>query len=256
MEDKRALIVHSNPKSHISEAYRVLRTNIQFAGVNKPLKMIVVTSSGQGEGKTTTIANLAITFAQSGCKTLLIDADLRRPKIHRTFGLLNRFGLTTILAMQDKSNYQEYVHGVDIENLYVLTSGPTPPNPSELLASNSMKAFLERIREEYDIILIDSPPIGTVTDPAILSTSVDGTILVAASSRVEIEALQRAKGLLERVNANIIGVVLNKIGVRGKRNYYYLYYYGGEEEEEKEKHFNIFKKRKIKKRKIKKRIKY
>lgn len=250
MEDRRALIVHSNPKSPISEAYRVLRTNIQFASVDNPLKMIVVTSAGQGEGKTTTIVNLAVTFAQSGSKTLLIDGDLRKPKVHRTFDLLNKFGLTTILAAQDKANYKEYIHGVDIENLHVLTSGPTPPNPSELLASNSMKAFLERVREEYDIILIDSPPIGTVTDPAILSTCVDGTILVAASSQVEVAALRQAKELLERVNANIIGVVLNKIDIKNKGNYYYYYYYyyGEDEQEEKEKIFNIFRRKRLKKR--------
>ena len=246
MIDKKYLIAHTNPKSPISEAYRVLRTNIQFSSVDKPLKTFVVTSSGPSEGKTTTIVNLAITFAQSGNRVLLIDADLRKPRIHKIFNLLSNVGVTNILAMQDQSGYKQYVHSFELENLYILSSGPTPPNPSELLNSCSMKNLLSKVREDYDIILMDAPPVGSVTDAAILSTLVDGTILVAASGQVEIQALKRAKELLEKVNANILGVVLNKLDKKAKGNDYYYYYYYGEDESK------MSKKRRKKQRALKK----
>jgi len=217
------LITHNNPKSPISEAYRMLRTNIQFSSFDKPLKTILVTSTGPSEGKTTTVCNLAVTFAQSGSTTLVIDTDLRKPKVHKVFNTPNIRGLTNILVQKD--DFQRMVNETAVENLYVLTCGAIPPNPSELLASNAMKSFIEQLRDKYDIILIDSPPVGTVTDAAILSTIVDGTILVAASGVVEIEGLKRSKELLDNVNANIIGVVLNKLDKTAKGNYYYYYYY-------------------------------
>ncbi|NLY43116.1 MAG: CpsD/CapB family tyrosine-protein kinase, partial [Clostridiaceae bacterium] len=195
------------------------------------------------EGKTTTVANLAITFAQSGSKTLLVDCDLRKPKLHRIFGLSNEYGITTILAKRE--SYNMHLRESSIENLHVLTSGPIPPNPSELLSSNSMKQLLESLRKEYDIMLIDAPPVGTVTDAAILSALVDGTILVAYSGHVEIEALQRARDLLDKVNANIIGVVLNRLAKNAQGNYYYYYYYYYGEDKQKQK-----------KRRRKKRIKH
>lgn len=228
MEKYSSLITQINPKSPISEAFRVLRTNIQFSSVDKPLKVIVVTSAGPGEGKTTTISNLAISFAQSGSKVLLIDADLRKPKIHKTFGILNKSGLSNILAQRD--DYTKHVNNISAANIDVITCGAIPPNPSELLSSNQMKLFLEKIKQDYDIIFIDAPPVGTVTDAAILSTITDGTIIVAASAQVEIEAVKRAKELLTKVNANIIGVVLNKMEKNSKGNYYYYYYdYYGED---------------------------
>jgi protein-tyrosine kinase len=223
MSELRSLVVHNNPKSPIAEAYRVLRTNIQFASVDKQVKVIAVTSASPGEGKTTTIANLAVTFAQTGNKVLLVDGDLRKPTIHKVFGMFNAAGMTTALAHH--IDYNTCVSVTDVENLYVLTSGPIPPNPSELLASNAMKNLIEKLRADFDIILIDAPPIGVVTDAAILSTIVDGTILVVSSAHVEIEAGKQAKGLLEKVNANIIGVVLNKITKENHKNYYYNYYY-------------------------------
>ncbi len=217
------IIAHSNPKSPISEAFRTLRTNIQFSGFDKPLKTLVVTSSGPGEGKTTTIANLAITFAQAGSKVLLLDGDLRRPKVHKLFQQNNIHGLTNVLTGHE--DYKKYLLKSNIENLDVLSCGAIPPNPSEILASNAMKQFLQKVQEDYDRIFIDSPPVGHVTDAAILSTIVDGTILVAASGTVEVEAIKRAKELLEKVNANIVGVVLNKLDKNAQGNYYYYYYY-------------------------------
>jgi protein-tyrosine kinase len=227
MTAERALIVHDNPKSPIAEAYRVLRTNIQFSNVDKENKIIVVTSAGPSEGKTTTISNLAITFAQSGSKVLLIDGDLRKPKVHKTFFISNNVGMTTVLTQH--FDYKTCLNQTKIENMDIMTSGPIPPNPSELLSSNSMKQLIETIRQDYDIVLIDSPPIGAVTDAAVLSTITDGIILVTASGQVEIDQAQSAKELLQKVNANIIGVVLNKVS-RDERGSYYYYY---EEEESK-----------------------
>lgn len=229
MSDLRSLIVHTNPKSPTAESYRVLRTNIQFASVDKPVKVIAVTSSSPGEGKTTTLANLAITFAQSGSKVLLIDADLRKPRVHKVFYLSNVTGMTSVLAQ--RIDYKTCVTQATIDNLYVLTAGPIPPNPSELLASNAMKTLMNDLRNDFDIILIDTPPVGIVTDAAILSTIVDGTILVVSSGGVEIEAAQRSKELLEKVNANILGVVLNKIAKENYGNYYFSYYYYAEEKD-------------------------
>lgn len=218
------LITFSNPKSPISEAYRVLRTNIQYSSIDNPLKVLTVTSSGPGEGKTTTTLNIAVTFVQAGSRVLILDGDLRKPKVHRIMELENQFGLTNILASKD--GYKKYVKKSEVEGLDVITCGAIPPNPSELLSSNQMKQLVGQLREDYDLVLIDAPPVGSVTDAAIISTIVDGTILVAASGTVAIDSIKRAKELLEKVNANIVGVVLNKIDKNSNSNYYYYYYYG------------------------------
>lgn len=221
--DEQSLITFSNPKSPISEAYRVLRTNIQYTSIDKPLKTLTITSSGPGEGKTTTTINTAITFVQAGNRVLVVDGDLRKPKVHKLMGLENQNGLTNILA--SKNHYSNYIKKSKIEGLDIITCGAIPPNPSELLASNQMKNLINELREDYDLVLIDAPPVGNVTDAAIISTIVDGTILVAASGTVEVDAVKRAKELLQKVNANIIGVVLNKLDKNSKGNYYYYYYY-------------------------------
>ncbi|HZJ76120.1 MAG TPA: CpsD/CapB family tyrosine-protein kinase [Oscillospiraceae bacterium] len=227
---KHRLIVHTNPKSPISEAYRTLRTNIQFSSLDKPVKTIVITSAGPGEGKTTSATNLAITMAYSGSKVLLVDADLRKPVLHRIFGISNQFGLTSVLVSE--LNYKERILPTYIEGLEILPVGVIPPNPSELLASNKMKQLLSEAREDYDFILIDTPPAAVVTDASILAAIADGTILVCSSGQVPIEGAIRAKELLENVNANIIGVILNKIPTDQKNYshyYYYHYYYEGDE---------------------------
>ena len=227
MLEENTIITHTDPKSPVSEAYRVLRTNIQYSSVDKPLKTIVVTSAGPMEGKTTTIANLAVTFAQTGSKVLLIDTDLRKPKVHKVFKLFNEKGITNLLTAQE--DFASFIRHDVVKNLDVLTSGTIPPNPSELLNSNAMRTFLNEKKEEYDIILLDSPPVGSVTDAAVLSTFVDGTILVAKSGKVEVDAVKRAKEMLDQVNANIIGVVLNNLDKKAiGNNYYYQYYYSDE----------------------------
>ena len=223
MEIIKELILHSNPKSPVSEAYRVLRTNIQYSSVDKPIKSVVVTSSGPGEGKTTTVTNMAIAFAQSGAKVLLIDGDLRKPRIHKIFGIASGKGLSNLLIT--KAELDNYVNQTDIPNLYVLPCGTIPPNPSELLSSNAMRQFMEDICSRYDMVFIDAPPVGAVTDAAVLSTICDGVVIVAASGVVEDYALLRAKELLNNVNANIIGVVLNRIKKSSSASYHYYYYY-------------------------------
>ena len=223
LRSKRTIITLSNPKSPISESYRSLRTNIQFAGVDHELKTIMVTSTGPSEGKSTTIANLAVTMAQSERKTLLIDADLRKPTIHHTFDLNHRFGLTTLLAGQ--SSMEESVQETTIANLSVMASGPIPPNPAEMLNSKAMKRFIQEASLRYDQVLFDAPPIIAVTDPQILASLVDGVILVIDSGKTNKDVAVKAKMQLENVKANIIGVVLNNKEMSGDG--YYYYYYGG-----------------------------
>jgi len=233
MLENASIITHDDPKSPVSEAYRVLRTNIQFSSVDKPLKTILVTSAGPMEGKTTTIANLAVIFAHCGSKVLLIDTDLRKPMLHKFFLLLNEKGLTNLLTLQKES--AAFIQHDVVKNLDVLTSGRIPPNPSELLSSNAMKNFIENVKNNYDIVLMDSPPVGSVTDASIISTYADGTILVVKSGKTEIEALKRAQEILEKVNANIIGVVLNNIHKKQIGYSYYPYYYYGDDGNKKRK---------------------
>ncbi|MCJ7457457.1 MAG: polysaccharide biosynthesis tyrosine autokinase [candidate division Zixibacteria bacterium] len=231
------LVTHFEPKSPISEAYRTFRTNLQFARLDAPLKTILVTSSGPSEGKSTTVANLAITMAQMGTNTILIDSDLRRPVLHSIFNLQRAPGLTNYLA--GNVPWKEIVQKTPIENLSLLTCGVLPPNPSELLGSKKMRMLLEELKEKYDMILFDSPPVIAVTDAAVLSTLLDGVVLVSSSGSTSREALQRAITLLENVKSRLIGGVLNKIKVEsvyGSYHYYYYYhYYGGTKQKRKKK---------------------
>lgn len=221
MKDRR-LQVYNNPKSPTSEAYRTLRTNIQFSNVDKNIKTIVVTSSGPGEGKSTVVSNLAIAMTQVDKKVLLVDADIRIPRIYEIFGIFHSDGLTTVLS--EKLDYREVIISTGIGNLDILTSGPIPPNPSELLGSNRMGEFLERVKEDYDMVLLDSPPVGVVTDAAVLSAKCDGVILVCAVGQSIINAAINAKKLLNNVNANILGVVMNKVPLK-EAGYYKHHYY-------------------------------
>lgn len=219
------LILNSSAKSSLAEAYRTLRTNVMFSSIDKSIKSIAITSTGPAEGKSTVSANFAIALAQAGGRVLIIDSDLRKPRIHKLFSLPNNVGLTNILA--EHMRWEENVTSIEaLPNLYVMTSGPIPPNPAEILGSEKMMGLISEINEKFDFVILDTPPVGVVTDAAIISSYVDGTILVVASGNVEIEAAQRAKLLLLKVNANILGVVLNKMPTKGAR-YYKYYYYGG-----------------------------
>lgn len=219
------LITIKNPKSPISEAYRGIRTSIQFSDLDKGMKVITVTSSKQNEGKTTVITNLATTFANLDKKVLVIDGDLRNPCVHRMFGISNLHGLTDVLV--DNTTFVDCVNCTDIKNLHVLTCGVVPPNPSEMLASQRMKEFVENLKDNYDYIFIDAPPIGIVTDAGVISSYSDGCILVIGANETDIETAKLAKERLDSVGAKIIGTVLNKFAVKTNGHDYYAYYYQG-----------------------------
>lgn len=224
----KKLITLKNPKSRTAEAFRTLRTNIQFSSLDKELQTIAVTSSGSGEGKSTVIANLAITMAESGKKVILVDCDLRKPSIHKKMGISNALGLTNVLVQDVKK--EDCMVKTEVDNLLILTSGPIPPNPAELLGSKKMRAFIEALKDEFDLILIDAPPVLAVTDAQILSTVVDGVIFVASYGEAQKNAIVDAKQLIDKVGGKILGVVFNKVpneacGYHGK---YYKRYYGKE----------------------------
>lgn len=212
-------IVEKEPKSIAAESYRTLRTNIQYSSFDKEYKIIVVTSSEPGEGKSTTAGNLALSMAQDNKKVILIDSDLRKPSIHKKFKISNLVGLSDVMV--GKVEITKAIHRYN-NNLVVLTSGKIPPNPSEMLSSKAMTNLLESLKETFDYIILDTPPVQAVTDSQILSTKSDGTILVVRAERTKKESVQNAVNLLKKVNANIIGTVLN--GVDGSRNKYYYYY--------------------------------
>ena len=219
--NKRKLIAYTNSKSPISEQYRTIRTNIQFAAVDKEMQIIMVTSSVPGEGKSTTAANLAVVMAQQAKKVLFIDADLRKPTVHYTFNQTNTFGLTNVLMK--KIELADAVKTTDVDNLYVLTSGPVPPNPAELLGSKMMKDLLNQIRMEFDTVIIDTPPLLAVTDAQIVASSCDGTVLVISSGKAEIENVKKAKDMLQATSSTLLGAVINNKKVTGDSSYYYYY---------------------------------
>ncbi|MED0717287.1 CpsD/CapB family tyrosine-protein kinase [Aeribacillus composti] len=221
-QKQRTLITALNPKSPISEQYRTIRTNIQFSSVDHEIRSIMITSTGPGEGKSTTAANLAVVFAQQGKQVLLIDADLRKPTVHYTFRLQNIHGLTSVLLRN--ATLQEAVSVSEVDHLDVLTSGPIPPNPAELLSSRSMVELLKEAYDQYDIVIIDSPPLLAVADAQILANQVDASIMVVASGKTEREAALKGKESLMAAQSKLLGVVLN--GKPQKDSHYY-YYYGG-----------------------------
>ena len=217
----RNLISLTAPKSPITEQFRTVRTSIEFSSVDTDLRSIVVTSPSPGEGKSTITANLAIVFAQQGQRVLLIDTDLRKPTVHYTFHMENLVGVTNILTKQ--ATLGQAVQATGQENLQILTSGPIPPNPSELLSSKSMKNLLEIAKNEYDLVIFDTPPLLAVTDAQILSHLTDGVVLVISSENTQKDSAKKAKELLESAQAKILGVVLNN-----KKEEDNLYYYYGE----------------------------
>lgn len=229
-ERSEKLIISLPPRSPIAESYRTLRTNIQFAAVDKEeIKSILVTSTQPGEGKTVTSANLSIVMAQAELKTVYVHADLRRPTGHKIFGLQNVKGLTTYLVGQ--AQLEEIIQKTDISNLSVITSGPIPPNPAELLASKKMGKFIEELKEQFDMIIIDTPPILAVTDATVLSNKVDGCLLIVSSGLTGKEMAKKAKQQLMNVKAPILGVILNNKKL-SKKEYSTYYYYENDKNEE------------------------
>ena len=215
-----SLISLLNSRSTIAEQYRTIRTNIQFAASSDhPVKSIVITSSGPSEGKSLTAANLAIVFAKSGKKTLLLDGDMRKPTVWKTFRLSNQKGLSTLLVSPD--DIADSIQKTTIDNLSVLTSGPQPPNPSELLGSTREEVIMDQLTRLFDVIIVDMPPVVTVTDAQIVASKADGTILVAREGVSEKAALLKAKQLLEIAHARILGVVYNGVDSANDAGYYY-----------------------------------
>ena len=217
-------ITIDNPRSPISEAFRTLRTNISFAGVDKPVKKILITGANPSCGKTTIVANLGVTLAQTGSSVLLVDADLRKPTLNRFFNLSNGMGLTSLIIKRSEGE-QKAIQQTKIENLFVLPSGPVPPYPAELLSSQKMKNLINKFSEHFEYLVIDSPPVIAVTDAAILSRMVDGTLLVLDHGRVTRDEATMAVEQLKKVNARVIGTVFNKVPFKqGYYDYYRLYY--------------------------------
>ena len=226
------LVTQNDPKNPAAEAYRVIRTSVQFAQAGKELQTIALTSCTPNEGKSTTIANLAVVLTQAGKSVLLIDCDMRNPTVHKNFNLSNKIGLSSCISMG--TAVADAVQATGIKGLDALTAGVIPPNPSELLGSERMQNILQRAKEEYDYVLIDTPPVLPVTDSLVLGRMVDGLILVIDSGEVKVEMAREVKNQLVHAGANILGVVLNK--VRSEHygyGYGYYYYYGHDGEKHK-----------------------
>lgn len=221
----RKVITKSNPKSFVSEQYKTLRTNINFSMPKNELQTILVTSSSPGEGKSTTTSNLAVVFAQEGKRVVLVDADMRKPTAHYTFHVTNTLGLSNLLTRQ--SSIEETVKETGVQGLDIITSGPIPPNPAELLTSISMDLLIPELKKRYDIILFDAPPTLSVTDAQVLSNKCEGTIFVVNSKQTNKDDAVKAKELLISAKAHLLGVVINNFELSKDQNYYQ--YYGSEE---------------------------
>jgi capsular exopolysaccharide synthesis family protein len=248
-EDHARLVIHYAPKSTLAESYRSLRTNMQFLSFEREAKVLLFTSSSPKEGKTTTIVNLALTMAQSGNRVLLVDADMRKPKVDRIFGLERERGLSEIILgnhhwkscvktvtdiITGELGLTDIILTPGIDNLHIITCGAVPPNPSELLNSESTDHFVREARNEYDTILFDCAPVLPATDAAVLGRKIDGVVFVYAFGKVSRSSLKRAKAQLDNVKVRVIGVVLN--GIRGEstvdfHDYKYKKYYYAEDDE-------------------------
>lgn len=223
-EQQRQLIVHEQAKSPIAEAFRTLRTNIQYSKVDGDLRTIMITSAGPGEGKSTISANTAVAMAQSGKKVIIIDCDLRKPVQHKIFEKRNR-GLTNVLV--EEIPCQDVIQETEVENLWVMTSGPIPPNPSELLGSSRMNDVMAELKKEYDFMVFDAPPVVAVTDACVLASRMDGVALVVSAGIARPEMAQHARDLLIRANGRLLGVIMNRVEIQEEYSYYY-YYYGSD----------------------------
>jgi succinoglycan biosynthesis transport protein ExoP len=238
------LIAEREPRSPLTEAYRALRTNLQFSSLDTPLKTVVVTSAGPSEGKSLTSSNLAVVLAQAGMAVVLVDADLRRPVVHKVFGLKNNVGLTSWLVAHPQTEpelavsgrraeppglsqtgpLEPYLQTTTVPRLRVVTSGPLPPNPAEVLGSTRMRQFLEEVVQVADIVVLDSPPCVTVTDAVVLSRWADGVIVVLDQKNTNRQGLQRARENLQAVGARILGAVINRLDAGSGGGYYYASY--------------------------------
>lgn len=219
------LVPHYFPNSRLAESYRSIRTALLLSSADNPVKTVAVTSALPGEGKTVTVANLAVTLAQSGKTVLVVDADLRRPRQHRLFKVKNTFGLTTYLT--DSVELKSVVKSTEIPNLFLINSGPVPPNPAELLGSEKMSRFIRMMAEECDHVLFDLPPMLEISDALVLGAKVDGLVLVVHGDKTSREALKKAREKLDLLKVRTIGVVINNVDLPRHGAYYYKDYYHG-----------------------------
>jgi capsular exopolysaccharide synthesis family protein len=219
------LVPHLFPNSRLAESYRSIRTALLLSSADSPVKTVAVTSALPGEGKTVTVANLAVTLAQSGKTVLIVDADLRRPRQHRLFKVKNTFGLTTYLT--DSIELKSVVKSTDIPNLFLINAGPVPPNPAELLGSEKMTRFIRMMSEECDHVLFDLPPMMEISDALVLGAKVDGLVLVVHGDKTSREALKKTREKLDLLKVRTIGVVINNVDLPRHGAYYYKDYYHG-----------------------------
>lgn len=223
---KYELVVNTRPKSNISEDIRTIRTNLQFSLTDEDIKTILITSAAPGDGKSFISSNLAVAFAQTGAKVLLIDTDLRLGEVHKVFKLSNTEGFSNLLATRDIKNAKDcakFILRTGIDNLYVITRGTVPPNPSELLDSNNAKLIVNMLRKSFDYIIFDGVPINGLSDSLVTARYSDRVVLVCSINRTDVDELEKAKKSLENINAKIAGVVVNRTSVnkRGKYSNYY-----------------------------------
>lgn len=217
------LITLADPSSLISEQFKTLRTNIQFAMVDKKMKSLVITSAVPNVGKSTISSNLAVTFALQGLKVLLVDTDLRRPTVHKIFSMPNLTGLTNLLTAPEASIH-DYIAQSHAEGLFILSSGPVPPNPAELLGSKRMRQIQEELENAFDLVIFDTPPLLGFTDGQVMAANTDGTIFVAHHSVSKKENMLKVNEIFKMVNANVLGVVYNQVPVNENTTSYYYYY--------------------------------
>jgi polysaccharide biosynthesis transport protein len=215
------LMVYHQPKSVVAEFCRAIRTNLLFMSPDKPLRTILVTSSGPQDGKTTSAINVASAMAESGSRVLLVDADMRRPRVHKAFGVNNGVGLSSLIL--GEGQLSDAIKQTEVPNLSVLTCGPVPPNPAELLHTKRFEEIFEQLSKQYDRVIFDSPPIGIVSDGVVLSTKVDGTLLVLRSAKTSRDQAMRILRMLRSVNARIFGAVVNNVDLKAHAFGYYDY---------------------------------
>lgn len=214
------MIIADNPFSVVSEQFRTIRTNIQFSMIDKELQTLSITSATPSSGKTTVASNLAGAFAAEDTKVLLVDADMRKPSVHKIFRVQNTHGLTSILTDRNLK-FSDVIRRSHVENLDFVTCGVIPPNPSELIGSKRMTELINQMKENYDLVIFDNPPLLAVTDAQIMATKVDGTLIVVPKGEVTKDELDKAADLLDNVKANVLGTVLNKVEVDSDSYYYY-----------------------------------
>lgn len=226
METGVKMITVTDPTSVDTEQFNTIRTNIKFSNVDKDYKTLMVTSSNISEGKSTVSANIATTFAKQGLHTLLVDSDLRRPTVNATFEIDNPQGLSNYLSERN-FDINSIIYKTSVKNLYVMPSGPIPPNPSELIGSKRMAELIKKLSDQLDLVIFDAPPVLSVTDAQIVSTNVDGTILVVRANKTEKAAVKEAVRLIKQVGGHIIGTILNDVEVKGSGYYGYYGYSKG-----------------------------